>query len=263
MKNLLRISLMAVAAAAITGCAGKTKLLYHAGDEAPPEFLAGPAAVLLTNFEGYSATLTASLPQRVGPPKVVAGDLLEREGRLIFQPATGVKGRHVRSEGGMFFIWHEDRHEGFVLNDPLQAYAPELSGVAVTNIVWKRNPASEEAADGHPCRRVEAVVESNDGSSVRFRVWEAEDAKHFPVRIASATSGGLTLDFSNLRMELPPPELFYPPDGFTKYASSTTLMNELIVRQTAYNKSMAGDNLGPAPTGLVAAPEKWRTPTQQ
>jgi hypothetical protein len=211
---------------------------------------------LLTNFEGFSASLTASMPQRVGEPRVMSGDLLEREGRLIFQPWTGSKGKRARNAGGMFFIWHEDRNAGFVLSDPLQAYAPIASGVQVTNIIWKTSAAAQETAGGHPCHRVEAIVESSDGSSAHYRVWLAQDVKRFPMRIASAEgSRGLTLDFSNVRLELPPPELFYPPDGFTKYESPTALMNELIVRQSAYNRSKEGTREGePVP---AVGPANW------
>jgi hypothetical protein len=257
MKKLFRTALLALAAAAVTGCASKTRVPYHAGDEAPPDFLAGPVAVLLTNFDGFSASLTASLPRRTGEQRFVSGDLLEREGRLIFQPSTAVKGKHKRSEGGMFFIWHEDRNSGFVLSDPLQAYAPIACSVQVTNLVWKTGGAVAEAAGGHPCRRVEAVVECSDGLSARYLVWQAEDAKRFPVRIASAEGGrGLTLDFTNIRLELPPPELFYPPDGFTKYESPTALMNELIVRQSTYVKGSGGEREGePVP---VVGPSNWR-----
>jgi hypothetical protein len=123
----------------------------------------------------------------------------------------------------------------------LQAYAPIAASVEVTNIIWQTSTATEEQAGGHPCRRVEAVVQSSDGSSAQFAVWQAEDEKRFPVRIVSAESGpGLTLDFTDIRLELPPPELFFPPDGFTKYETPTALMNELIVRQSAYVKSDEG-----------------------
>ncbi len=257
MKKLIRAALLALAAVAVGGCASKTKMTYHAGDEAPPDFLAGPVEVLLTNLDGYSASLTASMPPRVGERRLVSGDLLEREGRLIFQPWSAVKGKRARSEGGMFFIWHGDRNSGFVLSDPLQAYAPIASGVHVTNIVWNSSAAVEEAAGGHPCRRVEALVESSDGTSGRYLVWQAEDAKRFPVRIASADGGRrVSLDFSNVRLELPAPELFYPPDGFTRYESPTALMNELIVRQSAYNRGLEGTKEGePVP---AVGPANWR-----
>jgi hypothetical protein len=258
MKRQFRRVLTALLALAVAGCTYKARVIYHAGDEVPPEFLTGPAAVLLTNIDGFSASLTASMPLRGGEQRQLSGDLLQREGRLIFQPATGVKGKHARSEGGMFFIWREDEHDGFVLSDPLQGYAAVAAGVPVTNVAWNTGAAFEEAANGHPCRRVEATVQSSDGVARRYLVWQAEDAKRFPVRIASAEgAAGLTLNFMNVRLELPPPELFNPPDGFTKYPSPTTLMNELIVRQNAFVK---GQNYSSEEGEPVEAPgpANWR-----
>jgi hypothetical protein len=238
-------------------------VIYHAGDETPPEFLAGPLSVLLTNLDGFSASASASAPARNGKPELLTGDLLEREGRLIFQPATGVKGRHKRSEGGLFFIWHKDRNAGFVLSDPLQAYAPVVSNINVTNIVWNTSGAVEEQANGHACRRVEAVVQSDDGSTARYAVWQAEDLKRCPVRIVSAGGAkAMTLNLLNVRLELPAPELFYPPEGFTKYETPATLMNELIMRQSAFVKSQ---NIAPGEGEPVPAvgPAQYRQPTPQ
>jgi hypothetical protein len=263
MKRLFPVAFLPLMAFLCTSCAYKARMVYHAGDETPPEFLAGPSAVLLTNIDGFSANVSASAPARNGKPGLLTGDLLEREGRLVFQPSTGVKGKHKRSEGGMFFIWHEDRNAGFVLSDPLQAYAPIVSNIHVTNIVWNTSGAVEEPANGHSCRRVEASVQSDDGSTARYSVWQAEDLKHCPVRIAAAGGGKeMTVNLNNVRLELPAPELFYPPEGFTKYETPATLMNELIMRQSAFVKSQ---NLSPGEGEPVPAvgPAQWRPTTPQ
>jgi len=234
---LIQAGCMALTAAIVAGCATQPKVYYRAGDEAPPEFLAGRVALLLTNVDGFSAKLTGSVPQESGGRRVISGDLLGRQGSLIYQPANAVKGKRARSEGGMFFIWNEADHSGFVLSDPLQAYAPAATTIQPTNVTLNAAGAVEEPVNGHPCRRVEAVVRSSDGSSARFTIWEAEDAKHFPVRIQSPPGPGeMTLNISDLRLELPPPQLFAPPDGFMKYDTPVALMNELIVRQSALAK---------------------------
>jgi hypothetical protein len=236
-KLFLVLACMAVIAAIVAGCASQPKVFYRAGDENPPDFVAGRVAILLTNVDGFSAKLTGSMPQSSGGQRIISGDLLGRQGALIYQPANAVKGRRARSEGGMFFIWNETDHSGFVLSDPLQAYAPAAATVQPTNVTLNSASAVEEPANGHPCRRIEAVVRSSDGSAARFTIWEAEDAKHFPVRIQSPPGpGAMTLNFSDLRLELPPPQLFGPPDGFVKYETPIALMNELIVRQSALAK---------------------------
>jgi hypothetical protein len=237
MKTLFQAGLLALVGAVVTGCFSHPKQLYHAGDEAPPEFLAGRMALLLTNVDGFSAKLTGSTSLASGGHLTMSGDLLGRQGSLIFQPVNTSKGKRKRSEGGTFFIWSEREHAGFVLSDPLQAYAPAATEVQPTNLALNMAGAVRETVNGHPCRRIEAVVQSSDGSSGRFTVWEAEDARMFPVRIQSPPGPGeTTINFSDLRLELPPPQLFSPPDGFVKYDSPVALMNELIIRQSALAK---------------------------
>jgi hypothetical protein len=241
MKTMFPMGMAALAAALMAGCASSSKVLYHAGDEAPPDFLAGPAGVLLTNVEGFSARLTVSLPGAGGGRRTVTGDMLGREGVLVFQPANAAKAKRARTEGGMFFIWNETTRSGFVLNDPLQAYAPIAASVQPTNVALDTSGAAEEEANGHPCRRIQAVVQCSDGTSTRLTLWEAEDAKHFPVRIRTAAGPReMTLDFSELRLELPAAPIFSPPEGFTKYDTAAALIRELIVRQTALGKGYGG-----------------------
>ncbi|HEX3718063.1 MAG TPA: hypothetical protein VH595_08850 [Verrucomicrobiae bacterium] len=239
MKGLFRILPLISVAAVIFGCASKVpKQVFHAGEEAPPDFLSGPAAMLLTNLDGFSATVAVYAPWSGVGKSTVSGDLLEREGRLIFQPSTGGKKKKSLVQGGMFFIWDETTHSGWVLSDPLQAYAPMSSSIRGTNVVWNTDAATQEEANGHPCRRVEAVVQCDDGTSTRFTVWQAEDEKRLPARIQCvAGPRQFTLNFSDIRVELPSPELFTPPDGFSKYPTPVALMNQLIIRQTELIKS--------------------------
>jgi hypothetical protein len=237
MKILHPVSGLALALMVFAGCSTKPKLLYHVGDEKPPDFLFGPVALLLTNVDGFSAKLTDSTSSESGAPKTVTGDLLGREGSLIFQPQTNVKGKRKRSEGGTFFIWNETAHAGFVLSDPLQAYAPAIQPVQPTNVIINTNGAMQEEVNGHPCRRVEVDVQSSDGSTAHFRVWQAEDARYFPVRITASPGPRETvLNFADLRLELPAASLFGPPDGFTRYDTPVALINQLIIRQGALAK---------------------------
>jgi hypothetical protein len=242
MKMLNRFGCVALAAAVLAGCARPPKSYYRVGDEKPPVFLSGPAALLLTNVSGFSAKINGSISSSNGVQHLMAGDLLGRDGSLAFQPETSVKGKRARSEGGMFFIWNETGHAGFVLSDPLQAYAPTTEAIQPTNLVLETTGAVEEEANGHPCRRIEAVVQSSDGSTERFKVWQAEDVQFFPVRISTSPGAGeMVLNFSEIRLELPPVPLFGPPEGFMRYDSPVALLNELIVRQS----DMARRNQGP------------------
>jgi hypothetical protein len=255
MKRVLRLLLLLWGSVAVAGCASKApKEVFHAGDEVPPDFLSGPAAMLLTNLDGFSASIAFSLPATAGQTKPLSGDLLEREGRLIFQPTLRITKKNNPLQGGMMFIWDEATHSGYVLSDSLQAFARITPGVQGTNLVWVTDAAVQEEANGHPCRRVQAVVKCDDGSVARFLVWQATDAKHLPVRIESVTGlRQFTLNFSRVRLDLPAPELFVPPDGFTRYPTAVALMGELIIRQTELlkaNQRTPGDmeGLNPVPT---------------
>jgi hypothetical protein len=258
MRMLFRAGLLALATVVLAGCFSRPKVYYHAGDETPPDFLAGPLAILLTNVDGFSAKMTGTISLANGGQRTLAGDLLGRQGALIYQPENAVKGKRARTEGGMFFIWNETSHTGFVLSDPLQAYAPASANVQPTNVMLNTAGAALEDVNGHPCRRIEAVVQSDDGSSARFKIWQAQDAKDFPVRIQTPPGPRqMTLNFSNLRLELPPPELFGPPDGFLKYNTPVALMNELIIRQSSLAKQNEGKGIETSPES-GPKPNNWR-----
>ena len=258
MKMLFSMSWLAAAAALLAGCASGSKVFYHAGDETPPVFLTGPAALLLTNVEGFSAKLTVSMPGADGGRRTMTGDLLGRQGALVFQPSSAVQGKRAKREGGMYFIWSETQHSGYVLSDALQAYAPTAASVGPTNVSLRSGAAVEEEANGHRCRRMEAMVQCGDGSSERFQVWQAQDAKSFPVRIRAEAGGReMTLEFSEVRLELPPAQVFGPPDGFIRYETPGALMNDLIIRESALTKGAGGP---PAQTATDSGPmlDNWR-----
>ncbi len=263
MKTFFQLSFLAAAAVLLAGCSTQPKVYYHAGDERPPDFLTGPLAVLLTNVDGFSAKMTATIASDNGGQRILAGDLLGRQGSLIYQPESTTKGKRARTEGGMFFVWNETSHSGFVLSDPLQAFAPAFTNVIPTNVVRNATGAAQEEANGHPCRRIDAVVQCSDGSTAQFRIWEAQDARNFPVRIATASGPRpMTLNFSDLRLELPPADLFGPPDGFMKYDTPVALMNELIIRQVALAKENLGHPIELSPEGGPNV-NSWRpTPAQ-
>ena len=118
---------IALAAAWLTGCASEKKqeaALARLGDEAPPDFLIGPASIALTNVDGFSAKV-ASTTSAGAEARAYSGEMIARQGRLIFQPVTTAKikkGKIVR--GGMIFIWDAASRRGYVLSEALQGYAP-------------------------------------------------------------------------------------------------------------------------------------------
>ena len=211
--------------------------MYRAGDENPPDFMVGPVTAVLTNLNGFSAHINSTIASAGGVSHTTSGELLGREGKLVYQPALAIKGKRARTEGGLFFIWDENKHSGYVLSEALQGYAPIKSGMESSGQYALVKEGIQENIDGHPCHRCDAVVTSDRGLKSRLTLWRADDLGHFPIRIESVNGPDqMTLDFSDIRQEYPSQGLFLPPDGFTPYASSVSLMNELIVRDASLAK---------------------------
>ena len=123
-----------ISAILISGCTSRhAGPVYRAGDENTPLFLTGPVGPVLTNIGGFSAHVTGLLSSPVGSTKVVNGTLLGRDGKLIYQPTLLVKGKRAKAEGGLFFIWDDNQHSGYVISEALQGYAPISSDSSPTN----------------------------------------------------------------------------------------------------------------------------------
>lgn len=258
---------IALAAAFFAGCASEERreaALARMGDESPPDFLLGPASAALAGFDGFwadvvsttaaSATLIpaagiGSSGDTGGGAAAASGQLIGRQGQIIFQPRTTAnvtRGKIVR--GGMFFIWDSARQKGFVVSEALQGFAPIAAPCQITNETPESQEAVAEAANGHPCHRVERMAALSDGSTVKLTEWRADDLRRFPVRLRTESGGRVTtVDFSGVLLDIPPQELFAPPGGFTQYAGATALINELMIRESAQKKG---------PTGEPAPPEQ-------
>lgn len=233
----LCIVLIAVLA---TGCSRSGKRGGLAGAMAgirppkPPVFLNGPMALLLTNSDGFSAHAVLESGASGKGVELAAGELLGRGGSLLFAPGRSkTADKRARAEA-FAYIWDAAANRGYMLNDPLQGYAPISYGRLFTNLATGTvpNSAATESVAGHPCQQVQVTVAANDGSVSGFRVWRATDLKGLPVRIAGVSDGtSLTLTLSKVKLEAVPNDLFQPPAGFTKYPSAEAMVNEMAMRQ--------------------------------
>jgi hypothetical protein len=222
---------------ALAGCASKRDSLpvYRAGDEQMPEFLNGPASLLLTNVSGYSARLETDIVRPYGGGRPLAGAFLQRGGRIVFQ-ADQAKTKKEQASG-IIFIWDASLGRGWTVSEALQGYAPSTSSFLATNVQIDASTSVADIINNIPCHRVEARINRADGSVAAYRVWQADDMRRFPIRIQSDSGGKpMTLTFSDLRMDSPDASLFNPPDGFVKYENPVALMNELILRQTTVER---------------------------
>jgi hypothetical protein len=260
MRNLCRTTAWGfiLAAALGAGCASEKQqeaALAHLGDELPPDFLVGPVWTALAGFDGFSANVV-STSSAGAETSTVSGQLIERQGRLIFQPLTTANIKNGKIvHGGMYFLWDTARQSGFVVSEALQGFAPIAAPSSVLNVTPESKEPVAEEADGHPCHRIEKMAALSGVSIAKLTEWRADDLNHFPVRVRAEGGGRLTtVDFSQVRLDIPPPELFVPPAVFTQYASSSALINELMIRESALKKGPSGE------LPLPVQPADWHGP---
>ena len=196
-------------------------------------------ALLLTNTTGFRAhvILESGVPPQAF--ELTAGELMGRGSKLLFAPAARGKGKKPVSAADTAFIWDVIENRGWVLNDPLQAYAPVSSSRQFTNVATATAPtgATPEKISGHPCQPAEVTVTAADGTPTVFRVWRAADLQGLPLRaVCPSTGATLTLTLSKVRLEPVPDDLFVPPNSFTKYESSEAIMAELFLRKHNLNR---------------------------
>jgi hypothetical protein len=189
-----------------------------------PAFLVGPMSVLLTNEHGYSAFLTLEKPGSLDKKPMLSGQLLGQGNMLMFAPQGGDR----------IFVWNAYEHTGYVFSEALQGYAPFASTLRVTNLSAPSRPSGPAFSNinGHPGH--EAIVEtaSNDGDTTKFELWCASDLNDFPVRLLKANAPEpYIINLSKFRLETVKPDIFLPPEDFTKYTSPQAITDELVVRK--------------------------------
>ena len=179
------------------GCARPPKLGDRAGGfEAitaplPPPFLNGPMAALLTNAEGFRAKVVLASGTAPHSAPLAAGELMGRGSKLLFAPVVSKAARKKAPAEDSAFIWDVVENRGWMLNDPMQGYAPITSRQSYTNLISGailRNAAPERIA-GHRCQETEVTVTASDGTASAFRVWRAEDLNGLPLRITGIANG--------------------------------------------------------------------------
>ena len=195
----------------------------------PPVFLTGPAVMLLTNAGGFTARVVmSSVP--AGHLRPVSGQLVARGSQFFFEPE--LKSGDPARAGQFSFIWDATLNKGYILSEALQGYAPIASAVWFTNLFVQSSPATMGKVEGYRIERSTNVVAASDGTLSRFEVSRARDLGGLAVRIASIENAApFIITLSQIRLELPPEQVFLPPDGFIRYESEEAMMNELVSRQ--------------------------------
>ena len=259
-------ALLVLAVALATGCSHTKRQSRGASIEVqpaplPPLFLNGPMALLLTNTGGFRAHVVLNNGASTQARPLAAGELMCRGSKLLFAPAPAGKSKNERKKAGgadSAFIWDVRENRGWVINDPLQAYAPVSSSREFTNVATAvtQPGTAPEKINGHSCQADQVIVMGTDGTPTVFQVWRAPDLHGLPLRINCPSTGApLILTLSNARIETLPANLFQPPTGFTKYDSSEAIMAELFLRKHNLNrKPIYQREESEPPTAPITAP---------
>lgn len=193
----------------------------------PPTFLTAELASLFG-----AANFTARVEVHKGMPSArppMVGELSGRNGSLFFI-ADEQRGKRGMS-GGLSALWDGPSQTAYLLNEPLQGYAPiRNSG---TNAPLEVAQAGEEQMSGEACRK--SVLSRRQGAELipAIFVWRSIARQDLPIRVQTTNSAAaVTLQLSRIRMEAPPAELFTLPNGFKKYESTDAMMSELVHRRT-------------------------------
>jgi hypothetical protein len=241
-RYLLLAELSLAGAMFLAGCSSEPPAIR--ADEAvapkPPAFLIGPAGVLLTNAGSYSARLTVDSPDPTNKLPALTGHLLAQGGHLLFAPDQGDK----------TFIWDVPQHNGYVLSESLQGYAPVASELQITGVLTTSQiaGAASDRVNGQAGHEAEISISLNDGSTARFTVWRAANFGDLPVRVKSLTaSTPFELNLSEVRRETFAPGLFQPPDGFAKYGSPELMNTELLARKSKLRHPGINNNASDEP----------------
>lgn len=189
-----------------------------------PPWITADFARFIGEFESFTAHLEVQTAEVSAPDSIRtrAGILLGQNGNLLFIPES--KGRRRGGSGEMILLWNGPSKTGFVVCEPMQAYAPAPPPNAASNNI------TVLAADGPKPSSVKARF-ANDSSEV-------------------------TLLISRINYKPIPPDQFTIPDGFTRYASVEAMMAELMARQS----SMRRKGMGAMPVRMPNGPDRIQGP---
>jgi hypothetical protein len=189
----------------------------------PPTFFNGEIASL---FGAANFVARLDIQRGMQPPMI--GELYGGGGSLFFMADEQRDKRGMN--GGLSVLWHAPTKTAYLLNDPLQGYAPIRN--PGTNNINEAKGAGEEIINGERCRKSIVTQDAAGETIPRWVVWRSADKQDLPIRIQSTNSpSAVTLTLSRLRMQPPPAELLALPNGFKAYDSTEAMMAELNRRR--------------------------------
>ena len=195
------------------------------------QFIPGPAGLLFTNVDGFTARITLEPPAGGGGfHRALSGELFGRGSELAFVPAGA--GDKPRGPVALAVVWNLATGKGHMASEALQAYALLQATNRFTSVTSQPAAgAAPQRIEGHLCQPSDATVVAEDGTRFGFRVWRADDLGGLPLQIERPPElGGGTIRLSKPMRLTPPPEVFAIPRGFTPYDHPDLIQSELNMR---------------------------------
>jgi hypothetical protein len=190
-------------AIALAGCSGRSSLLdtpfRPVYAPLPPAFLIGSIGEILATNAPFEARVE-ELGAAPNPDARLTGKLFGNGKMLAFAADPSAETHSDSPEEIFTYLWDPASHQGHILNDALQAYAP----VTVTQ------PAETAA----------------------ITVKRTDPATQFPLEItAQQNARTITVRLTRIRVRPQPDELFTPPRAFSVYPSPEILAREIALRR--------------------------------
>jgi hypothetical protein len=212
----------------------------------PPTFLNADVAGLFGKSD-FSARVEVQKGYPGSRPPMV-GELSGHNGSLFFI-ADEQRGKRGFS-GGLSALWDGATQTAYLLNEPLQAYAPMRN--SATNGPLDVAIAGEEDVGTEHCRKTILSHKYGIDNIPMLVVWRSVAQQDFPIKIETTnTPAAVTITMSRIRFQTPPADLFALPNGFKKYDSTDAMLSELTRRRTdamAARSKMRREKYGAPPS---------------
>ncbi len=222
-------------------------------------FLTAAIAPLFRDVDDFAARLTVETHGQLATNSIppLRGELFGQNGHLLFIPIAKEKWRGLHGVApGVRFLWNSQSNGMFVLNEPLQGYAPVLTSA---DSVSNSNPESillgTATLNGQYCQKWLVTSFAGKGAANVFTVKRATALNHFPITIQSWNGlTGLTVTLSNIRLQPLSADLFVVPNAFTRYTDLERITTELMTRQSSMMPRTMGEKSERMPGGPAGGP---------
>ncbi len=201
-----------------------------------PLFLNRDLALLFTNIAGFTAKVEVDRPADAVPsqPAHLSGELLGRNGSLLFilERTDGRWEAKEISRWGLTFLWNQAEKAGFVLNEPLQGYAP-IRPAFEPMPHYELTALGNETVNNTLCAKSRLSYQSVPGAIISYTLWRSPDLKDFPVKIQATDGHSITTwTFSKIQYVKLRSDALEIPAGFTRYESNETMLDEITRRES-------------------------------